>query len=86
MYTCEFTGTPTPILVFYFNGESITSDGSINIIGNTLTIISPQVNNFGIYQCIVSNEYGDDQLAWLLEIREPRKLLLFKCAWLPTVT
>ena len=76
-YTCEFTGTPTPILVFYFNGERISPNGSISIIGNSLTIISPHVSNSGIYQCIVSNEYGDDWLAWLLEVREPCELLLF---------
>ena len=77
-YTCEFIGTPTPTLVFYFNGDQVSPDESISITGNTLMIISPHVNHSGIYQCIVSNEYGDDQLAWMLEIREPCELLFLK--------
>ena len=43
----------------------------VNIINSTLIIPTPQVSHSGIYQCIVSNEFGDDQAAWLLEIREP---------------
>ena len=76
MYTCEFEGFPPPYVVFYFNGAPILASSTIgvNIINNTLIIPSPQVSHSGIYQCIVSNEFGDDQQAWLLEIREPSKL------------
>ena len=73
MYTCEFEGFPLPSISFYFNGVCITVDSTngIIIVGNTLTIPSPQVSHSGVYQCIVSNEFGDDQAAWLLEIRQP---------------
>ena len=72
-YTCEFEGFPLPSIVFYFNGDCISAGGTsgINIINNTLTIPSPQVSHSGVYQCIVSNDFGDDQQAWLLEIRQP---------------
>ena len=76
-YTCESEGFPTPTVSFYFNGVYITVDNTIDIIvnNNTLTIPSPQVSHSGIYQCIVSNEFGDDQAAWLLEIRQPSEKL-----------
>ena len=78
MYTCEFEGSPLPNIKFYFNGAIISPGCRVTIFGNTLTIPSPQVNHSGIYQCIVSNEFGDDQRAWLLEIREPSEWAHFK--------
>ena len=74
IYICEFEGFPLPNIAFYFNGAPILTN-SVNIMNNTLTIPSPQVYHSGIYQCIVSNEFGDDQAAWLLEIRQPSKLV-----------
>ena len=76
-YTCEFEGFPHPRVTFYFNGVHIVTNGAndVIIINNTLTIPSPQVSHSGIYQCIVSNEFGDDQAAWLLEIRQPSEKL-----------
>lgn len=71
MYTCEFEGTPLPNVTFYFNGRPISNDSDVNIVNNTLIIPSRQVSHSGIYQCIISNEFGDDQAVWLLEIREP---------------
>ena len=72
IYTCEFVGFPFPSIVFYFNGAPITdSTTGMNIVNDTLTIPSPQISHSGIYQCIVSNEFGDDQASWLLEIRQP---------------
>lgn len=75
-YICEFEGYPLPNLAFYFNGARIptnNTNGIIYIVGNKLIIRSAQVSHSGIYQCIVSNEFGDDQQAWLLEIRQPSK-------------
>ena len=74
MYTCVFEGSPTPTIEWYFNGQLISSDLGVSIDSNTLTIPSPHVSHSGIYQCIVSNEFGDDQAAWLLEIREPSEM------------
>ena len=74
-FTCQFEGSPLPNITFYFNGAITTLDSGVSIINNTLTIPSPQVSHSGIYQCIVSNEFGDDQIAWLLEIRHPSEYL-----------
>ena len=76
MYTCEFEGFPLPNITFYLNGWPISPDTSVSIVDDTLIIPSPQISHSGIYQCIVSNEFGDDQAAWLLEIREPSGLVL----------
>ena len=70
-YTCQFEGVPLAVVIFYFNGAVISPDSGVTIIGSTLTISFPQVSHSGIYQCIISNEFGDDQQAWLLEIRQP---------------
>ena len=79
MYTCEFEGFPLPNISFYFNGVHITKisnkAGDVHIVNNTLTIPSPQVSHSGVYQCIVSNEFGGDQAAWLLEIRQPSEYI-----------
>ena len=78
-YTCEFEGSPLPSITFYFNGRPVSTDIGVSIFNNTLTIPSPQVSHSGIYQCIVSNEFGDDQQAWLLEIREPSQFNFNDC-------
>lgn len=69
-FTCESMGTPEPSIEWYFNGQPITADSGVSTVGNTLIIASPQTRNSGVYQCIVSSQFGDDQRAWLLEIRE----------------
>ena len=78
-YTCEYEGFPLLSIAFYFNGAHITASNiyGVNIVGNILTIPSPQVSHSGVYQCIVSNEFGDDQAAWLLEIRQPSEFKLY---------
>ena len=75
-YTCQFEGAPLPGVMFYFNGAIISPGSGVTIVGNTLMIPSPQVSHSGVYQCIVSNEFGDDQAAWLLEIRQPSEYIL----------
>ena len=75
-FTCEFRGFPHPRIAFYLNGQPISNGHDFSIVNNTLTIPLPQVSQSGIYQCIVSNEFGDDQAAWLLEIRQPSEFLM----------
>ena len=70
-FVCQFEGFPPPVIAFYHNGAVISSDSVMTVVGNTLTITAPQVSHSGIYQCIVSNEFGDDQQAWLLKLRQP---------------
>ena len=73
MYSCVFEGSPTPTPQWLFNGQPIAAESGVSVSENTLMIAAPQVSNSGIYQCIVSNEFGDDQAAWLLEIRRSSK-------------
>ena len=73
VYTCEFEGSPTPEISWFFNGRAIDPQSGVSVSDNTLTIASPQVTNSGIYQCIVTNEHGDAQASWLLEIRPSSK-------------
>ena len=70
-FICQFEGFPLPNITFYHNGAIVSPGNGVKITGNNLTIPSPQVSHSGIYQCIVSNEFGDDQIAWFLEIRQP---------------
>ena len=74
-YICQYEGAPPPNITFYFNGAVISPGSGMAIVGNNLTIPFPQVRHSGIYQCIVSNEFGDDQQAWLLEIRKPSEFI-----------
>ena len=74
-YTCQFEGFPLPNITFFHNGAVISPESGMTIVNNSLTIPSPQVSHSGIYQCIVSNEFGDDQIAWVLEIRQPSELV-----------
>jgi hypothetical protein len=73
MYTCEYEGSGDLEIAWFFNGQTIVPETGVSISENTLTIASPAVSNSGIYQCIVSNQFGDDQAAWLLEIRPQSK-------------
>lgn len=76
MYVCESTGFPTPTLTWYFNGEPVPND-IVTVNGNELVISSPQVENSGVYECVVNNtidgEVREDRRQWLLEVRMPSK-------------
>ena len=73
-YTCEYEGSPSPTIEWFFNGRPISATSGVGTVGNSLTIASPDVSNSGIYQCIISNQFGQDERAWLIEIREPSEL------------
>ena len=42
-YICQFEGFPLPNITFYFNGAAISPESGVTVIGNTMTIPSPQV-------------------------------------------
>ena len=71
-YTSAVRGIPTPTVTWYYNGGALPVGA--NVMGafkNRLTISDPQVAHSGIYQCFVSNDYGVDSRAWILEVRLP---------------
>ena len=71
-FSCTTTGTPTPTLEWFFNGQRVTDTTSgVNITGQTLSIQSPQVRHSGVYQCFASNEVSEAVASWAVEVREP---------------
>ena len=75
MFSCPFTGIPTPTLSWFFNGQVITSGSGVNIQDDSLTIAAPQVGNSGVYQCFVENRVSEEITSWVLEVREPGKII-----------
>ena len=77
IFTCEYEGIPTPMVRWYHNGEPIQPDSGVSVNGNQVVISEPQVNNSGMYQCMVSNTIDgvmmEDMRQWVLEVREPSK-------------
>ena len=71
-FPCVTTGTPTPTLEWFINGQRVTdSTSGVNITGQTLSIPSPQVSHSGVYQCFASNEVSEARASWAVEVREP---------------
>lgn len=53
------SGNPPPVLTWYHNNESITTDPSIEIGGDgTLSIPAMEEKHVGIYRLVVSNCHG----------------------------
>ena len=73
-FTCAATGTPTPTLEWFINGQPAASTPGVTISGDTLSIQSPQVSHSGVYQCFASNEVSEARASWAVEVREPGEL------------
>ena len=77
MFQCENQGSPAPMVTWYHNGETIQPDSGVVVNSNQVVISEPQVNNSGVYQCVVSNTIDgvvrEDRRQWVLEVREPSK-------------
>jgi hypothetical protein len=77
VYRCVNQGIPTPTVTWYHNGETIPANSGISMNGNQLVILYPQVENSGVYQCLVSNTIDgmvmEDWREWVLEVRQPGK-------------
>ena len=57
--TCKFIGTPSPTIEWLFNGEAVVegdyrTDDQVSV----LTVKDFQPPDVGVYQCLVSNQYG----------------------------
>ena len=82
MFSCPFTGIPTPTLSWFFNGQMISG---VNIQDDSLTIAAPQVGNSGAYQCFVENSVSEEITSWVLEVREPGKIIGIDSIYLYTL-
>ena len=70
-FPCATTGTPTPMLEWFINGQPAASTPGVTITGETLSIPSPQVSDSGVYQCFASNNVSEARASWAVEVREP---------------
>ena len=54
------SGNPPPVLTWYHNNESISTDATIEMVGadGTLSIPSMEERHVGVYRLVASNRYG----------------------------
>ena len=58
---CEFAGTPIPMVEWWFNGDPVDiGEYRIHDQVSVLTVKKFQPSRVGVYQCLVSNQYGAD--------------------------
>lgn len=68
---CNATGSPTPVISYYFNANNITANVSE---AGTLTLTNvTDATNSGTYQCFGDNVYNDSTPLWILIVRDPGK-------------
>ena len=76
-FTCQSTGEPVPIIIWYFNG-ALLADGATHIISetsvntttinSTLTIMSVQSSDVGTYTCNATNVVSSDTSSGVLTV------------------
>ncbi|XP_060630493.2 hemicentin-1 isoform X1 [Anolis sagrei] len=75
---CETTGIPKPTIIWKKNGHHLNVDQNQNsfrhLSSGSLIIISPTVDDTGLYECTVSNEAGEDQREIALNVQVPPSL------------
>ncbi|XP_068096243.1 hemicentin-1 isoform X2 [Hyperolius riggenbachi] len=73
--TCEVTGTPKPRVEWKKNGQLINPDLDQNMYRfyslGSLIIISPSVDDTGLYVCSATNDAGHDETAVYLSVLVP---------------
>ncbi|KAJ1172187.1 hypothetical protein NDU88_004037, partial [Pleurodeles waltl] len=72
---CETTGIPKPEVSWARNGRLFNTDQDQNLYrllsSGSLVIISPTVEDTGVYDCVVVNEAGEDQRSIDLTVQVP---------------
>ncbi|KAG8436526.1 hypothetical protein GDO86_007581 [Hymenochirus boettgeri] len=72
---CEVTGTPKPKVEWKKNGHVINTNLNQNIYrllsSGSLVIISPSVDDNGIYVCTALNDAGQDEIEMYLSVQVP---------------
>ena len=74
--TCNIAAIPDATVTWYKDGSPVPSGPSISTTPDTntqLTIASATPADSGMYQCVVSNQHGDDVGSISLQVRDPRK-------------
>ncbi|KAI3368574.1 hypothetical protein L3Q82_025583, partial [Scortum barcoo] len=73
--SCEATGIPKPTVRWMKSGRAITTDQNQNMYrllsSGSLVVIAPTVEDTAIYECVVSNEAGEDSRSINLTVHVP---------------
>ena len=69
VFLCEAEGRPLPSIVWKRNGGVLSNSTNIyiteeevgdSILVSTLTLVNATLNDAGVYECIASNDVGDN--------------------------
>ncbi|KAJ0032742.1 hypothetical protein NQD34_002823 [Periophthalmus magnuspinnatus] len=71
--SCEATGIPKPTVSWRKNGRLINTDQNQNMLlsSGSLVVIAPTVEDTAVYECVVSNEAGEDSRYVNLTVHVP---------------
>ncbi|XP_074524022.1 hemicentin-1 [Halichoeres trimaculatus] len=73
--SCEATGIPKPSVTWMKNGRAINTDQNQNMYrllsSGSLVVIAPTVEDTAVYECVVSNEAGEDSRFINLTVHVP---------------
>ncbi|XP_061739556.1 hemicentin-1 [Nerophis ophidion] len=73
--SCEASGIPRPSVSWMKNGRAINTDQNQNMYrllsSGSLVVIAPTVEDTALYECVVSNEAGEDSRAINLTVQVP---------------
>ncbi|XP_033937393.1 hemicentin-1 [Pseudochaenichthys georgianus] len=73
--SCEATGIPKPTVSWIKNGRTINTDQNQNMYrllsSGSLVVIAPTVEDTAVYECVVSNEAGEDSRSINLTVHVP---------------
>ncbi|KAK5869646.1 hypothetical protein PBY51_024348 [Eleginops maclovinus] len=73
--SCEATGIPKPTVSWIKNGRIINTDQNQNMYrllsSGSLVVIAPTVDDTAVYECVVSNEAGEDSRSINLIVHVP---------------
>ncbi|XP_051232997.1 hemicentin-1 isoform X2 [Dicentrarchus labrax] len=73
--SCEATGIPKPTVSWMKNGRAINTDQNQNMYrllsSGSLVVIAPTVEDTAVYECVVSNEAGEESRFINLTVHVP---------------
>ncbi|XP_061539337.1 LOW QUALITY PROTEIN: hemicentin-1 [Phycodurus eques] len=73
--SCEASGIPKPSVIWLKNGRGINTDQNQNMYrllsSGSLIVIAPTVEDTALYECVVSNEAGEDARSINLTVQVP---------------
>uniref|UniRef100_H2YT93 Ig-like domain-containing protein n=1 Tax=Ciona savignyi TaxID=51511 RepID=H2YT93_CIOSA len=71
---CPVTGSPTPVITWFKNGQAVDLDSDkfdVQQEGQILSILSSEVSDAGHYDCRAKNKAGDDNKVFVANVRVP---------------